>query len=200
RALENYKAYDMIQEMKTMFEEQAIQELFETVKAFHACKQEDGQSVSSYLLKIKSYLDTLERLGFAMPNELSAIVELHAMLKLHEKGIPKKSKTPAVLTIKEDRMQKDKKKPLGEKGKDKGKNKLAYAPKPKISSPPKRDNPTKDLIHHHCKEVGYWRRNCPSYHVENVDVSNHLTYEQERKFRERKWVVALRERKEGKMY
>ncbi|GKF03081.1 hypothetical protein Tco_0030004 [Tanacetum coccineum] len=42
RTLENYKAYDMIQELKTMFEEQAKQELFETVKAFHACKQEDG--------------------------------------------------------------------------------------------------------------------------------------------------------------
>nr|GEZ16394.1 hypothetical protein [Tanacetum cinerariifolium] len=44
RALENYKAYGMIQELKTMFEEQAKQELFETVKAFHAYKQEDGQS------------------------------------------------------------------------------------------------------------------------------------------------------------
>ncbi|GJV82207.1 zinc finger, CCHC-type containing protein [Tanacetum coccineum] len=171
RTLEKFNAYDMLKELKTMFTEQAIQELFETVKAFHACKQEDGQSVSSYLLKIKSYLDTLERLGFAMPNELG-----------------------------EDSMQKDKKKPLGEKGKDKGKNKLAYAPKPKISPPPKRDNPTKDSIRHHYKEVGHWRRNCPSYHAENVDVSNHLTNEQERKFRERKWGVALKERKEWKMY
>ncbi|GKB90123.1 hypothetical protein Tco_0962395 [Tanacetum coccineum] len=38
RDLENYKAYDMIQELKPMFEEQAKQELFEIVKAFHACK------------------------------------------------------------------------------------------------------------------------------------------------------------------
>ncbi|GJZ86268.1 hypothetical protein Tco_0657878 [Tanacetum coccineum] len=36
RDLENYKAYDMIQELKTMFEEQAKQELFKIVKAFHA--------------------------------------------------------------------------------------------------------------------------------------------------------------------
>ncbi|GKD22516.1 hypothetical protein Tco_1224219 [Tanacetum coccineum] len=47
----------------------------------------------------------------------------------------------------------DKKKLKGEKGKDKGKNKLAYAPKPKISPPSKRDNPTKDSVCHHCKEV-----------------------------------------------
>nr|GEU93050.1 hypothetical protein [Tanacetum cinerariifolium] len=104
RALENYKAYDMIQELKTMFEEQAKHELFEIVKAFHACKQKEGQS--------------------------------------------------------------DKKKPRGAKGKDKEKNKLAYAPNPKIPPPHKRDNPTKDSVYHHCKEVGHWRRNYPSYQAE----------------------------------
>ncbi|GKA25440.1 zinc finger, CCHC-type containing protein [Tanacetum coccineum] len=102
------------------------------IKAFHACKQEDGQSVSSYLLKMKSYVDTLERLGYAMPKE-------HG---------------------------KDKKKPQGAKGKAKGKNKLAYDPKTKIPPPPKRENLIKDSICHHCKEVGHWRRNCPSYHAE----------------------------------
>ncbi|GJY59151.1 hypothetical protein Tco_0459043, partial [Tanacetum coccineum] len=75
RSLENYKAYDMIQEIKTMFEERAKQELFKTVKALHACKQDDGQSVSSSLLKIKSYLDTLVRLGFPMVNELGKRIE-----------------------------------------------------------------------------------------------------------------------------
>ncbi|GJW80710.1 retrotransposon protein, putative, ty1-copia subclass [Tanacetum coccineum] len=178
RTFENYKAYDMIQELKTMFEEQAKQELFETGKAFHACKQEDGQSVSSYLLKVKSYLDTLECLGYAMPKELDVslilnslnndydqfvhnynmhsmgktLAELHAMLKLYEKGIPKKAETPDVLVIHEGKIQKDKKKPQGVKGKAEGKNKLAYAPKTKISPPPKRDNPAKDSICHHCKE------------------------------------------------
>ncbi|GJS34597.1 zinc finger, CCHC-type containing protein [Tanacetum coccineum] len=118
RALENYKAYDKIQELKTMFEKQAKQELFETVKAFDAYKREDGKSVSSYLLKMKSYLYTLECLDYAMPNELG----------------------------------KDKKKPRGEKGKDKGKTKLAYAPNPKIPPPLKRDNLAKDSICHHCNE------------------------------------------------
>nr|GEY60640.1 retrotransposon protein, putative, Ty1-copia subclass [Tanacetum cinerariifolium] len=32
-----------------------------------------------------------------------------------------------------------------------------------ISSPPKRDNPTKDSVCHHYKEVGHWTRNYPSY-------------------------------------
>ncbi|GKF68472.1 zinc finger, CCHC-type containing protein [Tanacetum coccineum] len=94
------------------------------------------------------------------------IAELHAMLKLHEKGIPKKAETPAVFTIWEGKIQKDKRKPRGAMGKDKGNNKLAYALKHKIPSPPKRDNPTKDSICHHCKEVGHWRRNCSSYQAE----------------------------------
>ncbi|GJX30745.1 retrotransposon protein, putative, ty1-copia subclass [Tanacetum coccineum] len=142
-----------------MFEEQAKHELFETVKAFHACKQEEGQSVSSYLLKMKSYLDTLERLGYEMPNELGVslilnslnkdydqfiqnynmhsirktLAELHAMLKLHEKEGQKEEIVRG-------------------KGKAKGNNKLAYAPKTKIPPPPKIDNLAKDSICYHCKE------------------------------------------------
>nr|GEZ44327.1 zinc finger, CCHC-type [Tanacetum cinerariifolium] len=64
------------------------------------------------------------------------IAELHSMLKLHEKGIPKKAETPAGLAIREGKIQKNKKILQGEKGKDKGKNKPVYAPKPKISSSP----------------------------------------------------------------
>ncbi|GJT25815.1 zinc finger, CCHC-type containing protein [Tanacetum coccineum] len=128
-------------------------------------QEENGQSVSAYILKMKGYLVTLERLGYDIPKELcvsfilnslnkdydqfvqnynmhimgKSIVELHAMLKLYENGA---------------------------KGKDKGKNKLAYAPKPKIPPLPKRDNPAKDSVYHHCKEVGHWKRNCPSYQAE----------------------------------
>nr|GEY05379.1 hypothetical protein [Tanacetum cinerariifolium] len=139
KALENYRAYDMIEELKTMFEEQAKQELFETVKSFHACKQKEGQSVRSYLLKMKSYLDMLEHLGYAMPNELDMLAKLHAMLKILEKGILKKAETLVVLAIREGKIQKDKKKkPQGEKG--------LYLPPLQGSC--------------HC------RRNCPSYHAE----------------------------------
>ncbi|GJT74855.1 retrovirus-related pol polyprotein from transposon TNT 1-94 [Tanacetum coccineum] len=95
-----YETVNLEQEVAClMLSKQAKHELFETVEAFHTCKQEEGQSVSSYLLKMKSYLDTLERLGYAMPNE---------------PGIPKKAETPAVLAIREV-DQKDKKKPRGAK-------------------------------------------------------------------------------------
>ncbi|GJU24256.1 retrotransposon protein, putative, ty1-copia subclass [Tanacetum coccineum] len=129
--------------------------------------------------EMKSYLDTLERLGYAMSKELGVslilnslnkdydqfiqnynmhsmgktLAELHAMLKFHEKGILRKAETPTMLAIREGWIQKDKKKkPQGEKGKGKGKNNLAYNPKPKNPVPPKREHPEKDSICHHCKE------------------------------------------------
>nr|GEU46617.1 hypothetical protein [Tanacetum cinerariifolium] len=117
-----YKTVNLKQKACFMLSKQAKQELFETVKAFHACKQEEG--------------------------------------------IPKKAETPDVLAIREGKIQKDKRKPQGAKDKDKGKNKLAYAPKPKIPPPSKRYNLVKDSICHHCKEVGHWRRNYLPYQAE----------------------------------
>ncbi|KAJ9558098.1 hypothetical protein OSB04_012712 [Centaurea solstitialis] len=112
--LEELTAFEMLRELKTMFQQQVEQELFEIVKAFHACKQEDGQSVSSYVLKMKGYLDQMECLGYPCHNMGKIIAELHAMLKLAEQGLPKKA--PVVLAIKEGRIQK----PQG-KGKGPGK-------------------------------------------------------------------------------
>ncbi|GKB63979.1 zinc finger, CCHC-type containing protein [Tanacetum coccineum] len=166
RTLEKYNAYDMLKELKTMFEEQAKQELFETVKAFHACYVMPNElGVSLILNSLNKDYDQFVH-NYNMHSMGKMIAELHAMLKLHEKGIPKKAETLAVLAIREGKIQKDKKKPRVAKGKDKGKNKLAYAPKPKIPPPLKRDNPEKEFVCHHCKEVGHWRINCPSYQAE----------------------------------
>ncbi|PWA66903.1 hypothetical protein CTI12_AA322690 [Artemisia annua] len=154
--LENLAAFDMLRELKVMFEQQAEQELFDTVKSFHACKQEEGQSVSSYVMKMKGYLDKMGRLRYPMPQILrvsmiltslskdydqfvqnynmhsmgKAIAELHNMLKLAEKGMPKKAKALVVLAINQGRIQKKNMgKPLAPgKGQVKGKGKLAYAP------------------------------------------------------------------------
>ncbi|PWA36781.1 zinc finger, CCHC-type [Artemisia annua] len=190
--LENLAAFDMLRELKVMFEQQAEQELFDTVKSFHACKQEEGQSVSSYVMKMKGYLDQMDRLGYPMPQILGVsliltslskdydqfvqnynmhsmgktIAELHNMLKLAEKGMPKKA--PVVLAINKGRIQKKNKgKPLAPgKGQGKGKAQLAqlaYAPKPKIPPPAKKEHPAKDTVCHHCGVVGHWRRNCAAY-------------------------------------
>ncbi|GJR78566.1 retrotransposon protein, putative, ty1-copia subclass [Tanacetum coccineum] len=85
-------------------------------------EQEEGQSVSSYVLKMKSHIDQLERLGHPVTLQLrvnlilvglfkeydsfvqnyninsmgKTINELHAMLKLHEETLPKKVVAPAL--------------------------------------------------------------------------------------------------------
>ncbi|GJX97401.1 hypothetical protein Tco_0353199 [Tanacetum coccineum] len=57
-------AYEMLQEFKLVFElNKYIKSLLQTERDYHSCKQEEGQSVSSYILKMKSYIDNLERLG-----------------------------------------------------------------------------------------------------------------------------------------
>ncbi|GKB39181.1 retrotransposon protein, putative, ty1-copia subclass, partial [Tanacetum coccineum] len=124
RNLETLGAYDMLKELKTLFSQQAEQELLQTVREFHACKQEEGQSVSSYVLKMKSYIDNLERLGHPVSLNLAVslilvslrkeydsfvqnynmhgmgktVNELHAMLKLHEQTLPKRD-APALHAI-----------------------------------------------------------------------------------------------------
>ncbi|GJT92717.1 zinc finger, CCHC-type containing protein [Tanacetum coccineum] len=171
--LENLNAFEMLQEVKTLFAQQADQELLQTTRDFHSCKQEEGQSASSYVLKMKSYIDNLERLGhpvtlglvvslmliglrkefdsfmqnYNMHSLGKTINELHAMLKLHEQTLPKNN-APALHVIRASKVHK-------------GENKLAYAPKPKIPPPPKREDPAKDSICHECGETGHWKRNCP---------------------------------------
>nr|GEX50043.1 hypothetical protein [Tanacetum cinerariifolium] len=48
----------------------------------------------------------------------------------------------------------------------KGKNKLAYAPKTKITPPPKKEDPAKDSICNQCGKTCHWKRNCPQYLAE----------------------------------
>ncbi|GKF77067.1 hypothetical protein Tco_0229537, partial [Tanacetum coccineum] len=87
------------------------------------------------------------------------------MLKLAEKGIPKK--TLPVLAIRQGQIQKPKSQARG-KGKQKGngKSKLAYDPKHKIPSSAKKEHPIKDTECHHYHKNRHWKRNCPLYLAE----------------------------------
>ncbi|GKB00234.1 retrovirus-related pol polyprotein from transposon TNT 1-94 [Tanacetum coccineum] len=195
RQFENSSPYDMIKELKAMFEKQAGVERFDLIQTFHACKQEEG-SVVAYVIQMKGYVDQLERLGYILPQDLvvglilndltkdfagfvrnynmhnmgKTIGELHAMLIEYEKGLPRKAETPQVMMIKGGKIQKANKKSLKAKGKGKangkGKDKQVYIPKPKNPKPSAKEHPAKDDACHHCKEVGHWKRNCPVYLAE----------------------------------
>nr|GEU65114.1 reverse transcriptase domain-containing protein [Tanacetum cinerariifolium] len=148
-----------------MFEKQAGVERFDLIQTFHTCKQEEGKSVSQYVLKMKGYVEQLEHLGYVLPQVLSVglilngltsdftgfvrnynmhnmgktIGELHAMLIEYEKG----------------------------KGKGKGKGKdKSYVSKPKNPKPNAKEHLEKNDACHHCKEVGHWKRNCLIYLAE----------------------------------
>nr|GEX26619.1 hypothetical protein [Tanacetum cinerariifolium] len=168
RNLKHLHAHEMIKELKTLFAQQAEHELLQTTKEFHSCRQEKGQPVSSYVLKMKGYIDNLEHLGHPVTLGLGTVNELHAMLKLHDQTLPK-SNAPALNAIRAGKVQKGNKhkKSHSQKGaKGQNQRKGKYASKPKIPPPPKRENPTKDSIYHECREIGYWKRKCPQYLAE----------------------------------
>nr|GFC76645.1 zinc finger, CCHC-type [Tanacetum cinerariifolium] len=165
----------MLKELTTLFAQQAEHELLHTTRDFHSCRQEEGQSsVSSCVLKMKGYIDNIERLGhpvtlglgvslilIGLRKEYDGFVqnynmhsmgktdnELHAMLKLHEQTLPK-SNALALNAIRAGKVQKGNKhkkshSQKGANGHNQGKGK--FVPKPKIPPPPKRENPAKDSI------------------------------------------------------
>ncbi|GJW86329.1 retrotransposon protein, putative, ty1-copia subclass [Tanacetum coccineum] len=85
-------AYIMLKELKTLYVQQADQELLQTVREFYACKQEEGQFVSSYVHKIKRYIDNLERLGHATTQNLSVNLILVSLRKKYEDGGSEKTR------------------------------------------------------------------------------------------------------------
>nr|GEX06537.1 hypothetical protein [Tanacetum cinerariifolium] len=119
--------------------EQSLQSRVRSCSVLTVSWQDEGQSVSSYVLKMKGYIDNLERLGHLVT------------LGLGKDNKHKKSQSQIAAEGQNDGQ---------------GKNKQAYAPKPKIHPPPKRENPVKDSICHECGEIGHWKRNCPQYLAE----------------------------------
>nr|GFA45576.1 zinc finger, CCHC-type [Tanacetum cinerariifolium] len=131
RNLKPLHAHEMLKELKTLFAQQAEQELLQTTRDFHSCRQEEGQSVSSYVLKMKGYIDNLEHLGhpvtlglgvslilIGLRKEYDGFVqnynihsmgktvnELHDMLMLHEQTLPK-SNAHALNDIRAGKVQK----------------------------------------------------------------------------------------------
>ncbi|GJR07500.1 hypothetical protein Tco_0790152 [Tanacetum coccineum] len=113
RQFENYSPYEMLQELKFMFEKQDGIERLDLIQTFYACKQEEGKPVCSYVLMMKGYVEQLERLSYVLPRDLNVglilngltsdfagfiknynmhnmgktIGELHALLIEDEKGL-----------------------------------------------------------------------------------------------------------------
>nr|GEV05727.1 hypothetical protein [Tanacetum cinerariifolium] len=100
RQFENYSPYEILQELKSMFEKQAGVERFDLIQTFHACKQEEDIIVGLILNGLTKDFVRFVR-NYNMHNMGKTISKLHAMLIEYEKGLPKKAETPQVMMIKE---------------------------------------------------------------------------------------------------
>ncbi|GJW83189.1 retrotransposon protein, putative, ty1-copia subclass [Tanacetum coccineum] len=114
-------------------------ERFDLIQTFHACKQDEGKSVSSNFAGFVR--------NYNMHNMEKIIGELHALLIEYEKCLPKKAAIQQVMAIQGVGIQKANKKSLNAKGKE---------------------HPKKDDACHHYKEVGHCKRNCPAYLAELI--------------------------------
>ncbi|KAK9018707.1 hypothetical protein V6N11_033754 [Hibiscus sabdariffa] len=176
---ENMVAYEMIQNLKEIYEGQARQERYETSKALFQCKMSEGSSVGAHVIKMMGYIQTLEKLGFALNDELATDVilqllpdsfnqfvlnfnmneinktlpQLLGMLRTAESNM-KKGGSKSVLMV---RVAKEKGKKVA-KSKGSGKTK----PKGKDALKPTR-GVSKDGKCFHCGKIGHWKRNCPIY-------------------------------------
>ncbi|KAK8589650.1 hypothetical protein V6N13_088476 [Hibiscus sabdariffa] len=79
---ENMVAYEMIQNLKEIYEGQARQERYETSKALFQCKMTEGTPVGAHVIKMMGYVQTLEKLGFPLKNELATDLILQSLEKL----------------------------------------------------------------------------------------------------------------------
>ncbi|KAJ9536511.1 hypothetical protein OSB04_un000305 [Centaurea solstitialis] len=189
----NTNAYDMIRQLRDMFQTQARTERYDATKAFNECKMVKGTSVSDHVMKMKRHLDHLERLGHPVPLQLATdtilnslsedyrpfvvnynmnnmektIAELHSMLKTAELNMGNKNKTKDVLMVKDGGV----KKKNGHASTSKGKGPvqaIQSAPKKgKGKGKGKKVKPNKARTENRCficNEIGHWRQNCPKCH------------------------------------
>ncbi|KAJ9552872.1 hypothetical protein OSB04_016917 [Centaurea solstitialis] len=189
----NTNAYDMIRQLRDMFQTQARTERYDATKAFNECKMVKGTSVSDHVMKMKRHLDHLERLGHPVPLQLATdtilnslsedyrpfvvnynmnnmektIAELHSMLKTAELNMGNKNKTKDVLMVKDGGV----KKKNGQASTSKGKGPvqaIQSAPKKgKGKGKGKKVKPNKARTENRCficNEIGHWRQNCPKRH------------------------------------
>ncbi|KAL4295295.1 hypothetical protein GQ457_12G015600 [Hibiscus cannabinus] len=176
---EDMVAYEMVQNLKEIYEGQARQERYETSKALFQYKMSEGYPVGAHVIKMMGYNQTLEKSGLALNDELAIDVflqplldnfyrfvlnfnmneinktlpQLHSMLRTAEGNI-KKGGSKSILMV---RVAKIKEKKVAKSkgiGKTKPKGKNALKPKGGIR---------KDEKCFPFGKPGHWKGNCPVY-------------------------------------
>src|SRR3954467_8765181 len=66
---EHHGAYEMFQELKLIFQQNARIERYEVSNKFYSCKMEKNGSVSEHILKMSGYYNHLIQLGVNLPDD-----------------------------------------------------------------------------------------------------------------------------------
>ena len=179
KRFEESDPYDIVEDLKLIFETHAAIESYEASEKFFNCKMEEGSSVSEHVLKMSGHANKLQSLGIVIPNTLGIyrvlqslppsyknfvmnynmqnmnkeLPELFAMLKSAEVEIKKEHQV--LMVNKTTKFKKGKSK---QKGHFKKGGKKVTTPTKKTKAGPK---PETECFY--CKGEGHWKRNCPKY-------------------------------------
>ena len=175
----------MFQELKLIFQANALVKRYEVYIKFYSCKMEENNSVSEHILKMSGYHNHLTQLGVDLPVDCvidrvlqslppsykgfimnynmqgmeKTIPELFAMLKAEEVEIKKEHQ---VLMV--NKTTSFKKKGKGKKGNFKKNSKQVATPRKKPKSGP---TPKTECFYY--KGTGHWKQNCPKYLADKKD-------------------------------
>ena len=69
RRFEHHGPYQMFQELKLIFQENARVERYEVSNKFYSCKMEENSSVNEHILKMSGYNNHLIQLGVNLPDD-----------------------------------------------------------------------------------------------------------------------------------
>jgi hypothetical protein len=178
----NIEAFNMIENLKSMFQMHARTERFNVWRSLMDCKLKEGDPLSPHVIKMIGNMQALDRLGFPLGDELSTdtilgslpdsygtfisnyhmhgmdkkLTELHGMLKVAEQDI--KKGMHQVLMV--QKLTKFKKSWSKKKSKAKGTKKVISIAASKYGS----DSGT---ICFCCKEASHWKRNYSKWLAEH---------------------------------
>ena len=69
RGFERHGAYEMVQELKLIFQANARVERYVVSNKFYSCKMEENSFVSEHILRMSGYHNHLTQLGVNLPDD-----------------------------------------------------------------------------------------------------------------------------------